>query len=124
MLEAVLAEQGDTAQEGKHFWCISTHYIKCENCGINLLKRSKQEALDSFMAQECINHAWQQSQGWKGHKTHAMWRRGSSLHCSKCNGKATQHEGGYQASQKLMAPCKQGQSDAQPSVKAFFQKAQ
>ena len=122
MLGEIIAEQGDSMQEGKHFWSVGAHYLKCEQCGINLLKRSKKDALDHFMAQECINRAWQPIPGWKGHKTHALWRKGNNLQCTKCNGKALQKDGIYQASQKLMGPCKKGE-DAQPSVMKFFTKS-
>ena len=121
LLDGFLEAQGESMQEGKHFWSIGAHYIKCDQCGINLLKRSKMEALEKFMAQDCINHAWQPSPEWKGHRTNAMWRKGNTLQCSKCNGKAQQKDGTYLASSKLVGPCKHG-DEAQPSVRAFFQK--
>ena len=121
MLAAVLADQGETGQDGQHFWSVGAHYIKCEKCGINLLKRSKQEALESFMAQECINTAWVPTPGWTGHQSHTMWRKGTTVQCSQCKGKATLKEGIYLASHKLVGVCKEGRKETQPSVKAFFQ---
>ena len=120
LLEGFLKEQGEEKQPGKHFWSIGAHYLKCEQCGINILKRSKMEALEKFMAQDCINHAWQPTPEWRGHRTHAMWRKGNTLQCSRCNGKAQQKDGTYSASSRLTGPCTQ--DEAQPSVRSFFKK--
>ena len=118
----LLAKQGSNPVEGQHFWSRSDYYAKCQRCGIGNLKRSRQEVLDEFMQQPCHNSAWQGGEHWKGHKSqsHCMWRRANQVHCKQCNGKATLFDGEFQASQKLVHPCKEVKESKQPSVVSFF----
>ena len=74
------------------------------------------------MGQPCFNLERKPDKNWKGHKTHAMWRRANNVHCSTCNGKASQQDGEFQVSQKLVAPCKEGSSSTQQSALTFFKK--
>lgn len=94
--------QGALPNMAPHIFAIQTNYISCEKCNIKLLKNSAREKLLEMTTKPCWDEQWSPTEGWKGHASHVMWRKGGKLWCTSCGAHAAK---GFAASKGLQRPC-------------------
>lgn len=98
---------------GAHDFQIQTNYVVCVQRSGRQLKNSSREKLMALASTKCWNESLQPDEGWKGHKSHRMWRKGRKLYCLECHSHAMMGKEGYEASKALKASCDQDKSQQQ-----------
>ena len=116
-LQQLLANQETDQDAPGHQWEITAHYLKCRKCGMQKLKRSRQETIDELLSSSCHFGKWTPPAQWGGHPSHKMWRKAGSVYCTQCHGKGLADGDTYKASARLKQGCKAG---PQQNLRSFF----
>ena len=90
---------------GAHCSEIQKSYMVCQHCGSRLLRHAAKERLAQMAQTECWNREWQPPDGWQGHGSHRMWRKGQLISCQQCRARAVPKGQDWKASKALQNPC-------------------
>ena len=111
--------RGQIPNMAPHEFEEAKNYISCVKCHAQLLKNSSREKLLELATMPCWNQLWS-PEGWQGHPSHRMWRRGGKLWCQACKAHALVHP--FRTSKALKGPCSQQTGQKQLPI-CFRQKA-
>lgn len=90
---------------GQRKFLIQNAYIVCQQCGGRILRRAALDKLKTLALTECWNASWPVPQGWQGHVTHQMWRKGQQVACINCKARANAGDQTWTPSRALRLRC-------------------
>ena len=101
-----------------HQFVQQTNYVVCTRCNGRILRHAAKEKIESLASSTCWNGEWIPTEGWAGHSTHKMWRKGGKLFCLTCRAHAVCRKEDFQASKALQKAC--GSTNHQSSLPQIF----
>ena len=78
MIQALLQKQPAERIPGAHTYVDTAGYLKCQHCGIAILKRSNETNWNDFINSSCTDEPY--SGETIGHETHLLWQLGHRMY--------------------------------------------